>query len=144
MISLAEYSKIIGKDSTRIRNNVYQNKKLKEALEGHLSYGHTAKGRGRSLYLDEKAVDILDVYYGLDDENKDVLLPVHTSVKTKKKSTSSSYKRKYDESQKKLLKSLETQDALRVEIDNLRTELVSAKDEIIALHSRKLWQRIVN
>lgn len=143
MISLAEYSKIIGKDNNLIRNNIYQNKKLKEALEGHLSYGHTEKGRGRSLYLDEKAVDILDVYYGLDD-NKDVLLPVHTSVKTKKKSTSPSYKRKYDESQKKLLKSLETQDALRVEIDNLRTELVSAKDEIIALHSRKLWQRIVN
>lgn len=144
MISLVEYSKIIGRDNGRISNNIRSSKKLKEALEGHISYGHTSRGYGRALYLDEKAVDILDAYYGLNDADKETLLPVHTSVKTKKKSTSPSYKRKYDEAQKKLLKSLETQDALRVEIDNLRTELVSAKDEIIALHSRKLWQRIVN
>lgn len=143
MIALTEYAKIIGRNNNVIGGAIRESKKLKNALDGHLSYGKAANGRSRALYLDETAVDILDKYYGLSNEEK-VPVPVHTAVKTKKKSSTTPYKRKYDEAQKKLLKAMETQDALRVEIDSLRTELVNAKDEIIALHNRKLWQRIVN
>lgn len=143
MIALTEYAKIIGKTNVAISTTMRNSKKLKNALEGHLSYGKAASGRGRCIYLDETAVDILDEYYGLSNDEKS-LLPVHTTVKTTKKSSTVPYKRKYDDVQKKLIKALETQDELRVEIDNLRVELVNAKDEIIALHNRKLWQRIVN
>lgn len=142
MIALTEYAKIIGRNSSTMRYNIHRSKKLKNALEGHFSYGRAANGRSRAIYLDEMAVDILDKFYGLSDEEK-VPVPIDTVAKTTK-STTVPYKRKYDEAQKKLLKAMETQDALRVEIDNLRVELVNAKDEIIALHNRKLWQRIVN
>ena len=143
MIALTEYAKIIGRNSNTIGGTIRASKKLKNALEGHLSYGKAANGYGRALYLDEIAVDVLDKHYGISNEEK-VPVPVHTAVKTKKKSSTTPYKRKYDEVQKKLLKAMETQDALRVEIDSLRVELVNAKDEIISLHNRKLWQRIVN
>lgn len=145
MISLTEYAKIIGRTNGEIRAVIYRSETLKNALDGHMSYGKPSNGKrgGRALYLDETAVDILDKHYGLSNEEK-MPVPVHTAVKTTNKSTKVPYKRKYDEAQKKLLKAMETQDALRVEIDNLRVELVNAKDEIIALHNRKLWQRIVN
>lgn len=144
MIALTEYGKIIGRESQNIRSNIRTNKKLREELEGHLSYGLATNGRSRALYLDEAAVDILDKYYGLSGEEK-TPVPVHTGIKTTgKKQATIPYKRKYDESQKKLLKSLEVQDSLRAEINSLRVELGNAKDEIFALHNRNLWQRIVN
>ena len=143
MISLPEYARNVGKSSNAINYIVKKSKKTKEAMQGHFSYGVASNSRSRCIYLDETAIDILNRHYGIGNEEA-IPISKKTSVKAKKKSATIPYKRKYDEVQKKLVKSMETQDELRVEIDNLRVELANAKDEIIALHTRKLWQRIVN
>ena len=90
MIALTEYAKIIGRNNNVIGGAIRESKKLKNALDGHLSYGKAANGRSRALYLDETAVDILDKYYGLSNEEK-VPVPVHTAVKTKKRNDDATY-----------------------------------------------------
>lgn len=59
MITLTEYAKIIGRTNQAIRSRIDHNWKLKEQMEGHISYGAAPSGHGRVTYLDEKGVDIL-------------------------------------------------------------------------------------
>lgn len=142
MIALTEYGKIIGRSSDAIRGRIATNKKLKAQLEGHLSYGKAANGHSRAVYIDEEGVDILDSWYGISNENKQIAVPIHTTVKTMSKTPS--YKRKYDSVQKKLVESLEVQNNLKAEIIDLKSELAKARDEVAMLRNRNLWQRIVN
>ena len=112
------------------------------------------------MILDERAVDLLDEFYHLD---KPGVNNVPMAIEKSKKESSSAtkkipYKRKYDETVKKLVKSLESNNELLERLNDSNTELQKARKELAdsnlalvkvtnqmeEIRQRNVWQRIRN
>ena len=156
MITITDYANAIGRNKETVHSTI---RRMGDKMEGHLSYSYVQNRRGRNLILDEKAVDMLDEFYGLDKPGVHNSIPVHAAKpENKVKKTTPSYKRKYDEVSKKLLVALEKQNTLLLKLDSTNDELTKvrgdlantsqklfeANNKIEALHQRNVWDRIRN
>lgn len=157
MTTLADYAMATGIKKETLRSTI---RRIGVKMEGHISYGYVNHRKGRHMILDEKAVDLLDEFYHLDKPGVGNI-PMTIEKSTKKvpsKNHTAAYKRKYDETLKKLVKSLEENNSLleqlnasNTELRNIRKELNDANMKLLevnnkmdALHQRNVWQRIRN
>lgn len=117
MITLTQYGEKIGKTSDAVGHAIRGTKRLKEAMEGHMSYGLNSSGCGRALYIDTEGEKILDDWYSNKNAEK---FAVTLRMKNNKHVA---YENKCDYLEEKWLDEVKVNESLRSEIKKLKIEI---------------------